>query len=171
MILLFRFVLVMVLSAFRRRIDPLGESVVHFTVFPTDCDLNFHLNAGRFVSFFDISRVELLGRMRMFRKVIGRGWRPMITGVVVRYRRSLLPFERFTVRSRVIGWDEKWFYFEHVIERHGQMCAIAHARGLFRGAGTNVPPSDFLALAGIAGTPSPELPPFVHAWHDAEELR
>lgn len=172
MVLVIRFILAMLASRFKRRIAPLDEATLRFTVLPHDCDLNFHLNAGRFISFMDVARVELLGRMRLFRKVIKRGWRPINGGMIIRYRRSLLPFERFAVRSRVIGWDAKWFYFEHVIEnKDGQLCAIANARGLFRGKEGNVAPADFLALSGFDATTPPTLPPVVARWAEAEELR
>lgn len=172
MVLLFRFLLVMFLSRFRRRIGPLDEAAVRFTVLPTDCDLNFHMSAGRYLSFMDVGRVELIGRMRIFRKVIGRGWRPINAGTVIRFRRSVLPFQRFTVRSRVLSWDEKWIYFEHVIERDGQLCAIANARGLFRGPKGNVAPHELLELAGMSqDTQPPPLPEFVRRWRDAEEAR
>jgi acyl-CoA thioesterase FadM len=169
MVLVFRFILVMLLSRFRPRIHPLGVSTLRFTVLPTDCDLNMHLNAGRFISFMDVSRVELLGRLRLFRKVIGMGWRPVVGGMRIRYRRSILPFHRFTVRSRVLGWDEKWCYFEHVMETKEGLCAIAHVRGLFRDGDRSVPPREFIALTGLDLLESPPLPPEVERWRQAED--
>jgi acyl-CoA thioesterase FadM len=170
-VLLFRFLLVMLLSRFRRRIAPLGEARLRFTVLPTDCDLNFHLNAGRYISFMDVARVELLGRMRLFRKVIKAGWRPINGGMIIRYRRSILPFERFDLRSRVIGWDEKWIYFEHILERNGELCAIANARGLFRHGKRSIPPGEMAEMLGISDPSSPPLPPHVEAWRRAEDAR
>jgi len=172
MVLLFRFLLIMFLSRFRRRIGPLDEATLRFTCLPSDCDLNVHMNAGRYLSFMDAGRVELIGRMRIFRDVMKRGWRPINAGSVIRFRRSVLPFQRFTLRSRVIGWDEKWIYFEHIIERGGELCAIANARGLFRGPQGNVAPIELLELAGLAhDAQSPALPEFVQRWRDAENVR
>lgn len=171
MLLLFRFLLIMIASRLRRRIEPLEEAVVHFTVLPTDCDLNLHLNGGRFVSFMDIARVELLARMRIFTKIIRRGWRPIMGGIVVRYRRSVLPFERFAIRTRVAGWDERWFYLEHIVEKNGQLCAIAYARTVIRRRDGNVRPVEVLALSGSANLVSPELPEFAKQWRDAEDAR
>jgi acyl-CoA thioesterase FadM len=170
-VLLFRFLLIMLLARFRREIGPFDTARLRFTVLPTDCDLNFHLNAGRFVSFMDVSRVELLARMRLFAKVMKKGWRPVNGGMLIRFRRSILPFERFDVRSRVVGWDEKWFYFEHILEREGNLCAVGHARGLFRGNGQTIEPRTFLELIGHQDTPSPELPEVVLLWREAEDAR
>lgn len=170
-LLLLRFLLVIVTARFRHRIGALDESVVRYTVLPTDCDLNFHLNAGRFVSFMDVSRVELLARMRVLFRILGRGWQPVIGGATIRYRRSILPFERFDVRSRVLGWDEKWFYIEHTIEREGNLCATAVMRTLLRRKEGTVPPQELLALVGETSFESPSLPPFIEKWRESENER
>ncbi|HEX8252811.1 MAG TPA: thioesterase family protein [Thermoanaerobaculia bacterium] len=171
MLLLVRFVFVLLRSLVRRRIGPLDESVVRYTALPQDCDLNFHLNAGRFISFMDVSRVELIGRMRLLVRVLRRGWRPVVGAATVRYRRSIMPFERFDIRSRVIGWDEKWFYVEHILEKNGTFCASGYMRTVIRGRDGVVPPREVLALLHLENTPSPALPPFVADWAAAEDRR
>jgi acyl-CoA thioesterase FadM len=171
MLLLFRFLYVIVRSRLRSRVGPLDESVVRFTVLPHDCDLNLHLNAGRFVSFMDIARVELIGRTRLLGKLLRRGWRPVMGGCVVRYRRSILPFERFDVRTRVVGWDEKWIYVEHVVEKEGEFCAIGHMRTVIRSRTGTVAPKDVLALLKLDALESPALPEFVQQWRASEDQR
>lgn len=171
MVLFFRFIIVMVASLFRSRIGPLDESLVRFTVLPNDCDLNFHLNAGRYLGFMDVARMDLIGRTGLLRKMLRRKWRPVMGGVVVRYRRSIPPLARFEIRSRVLGWDEKWFYIEHVVEREGKFCAIGTVRTLVHSAASNITTRDVLALVAAENTPSPELPEFVRRWRDAEDAR
>ena len=172
MILLFRFLLTVFKARFRSKIGPLDSSVIRFTVLPHDCDLNIHLNAGRFLSFMDIARIELLARMRIFRSVLKRGWRPVVGGAVIRYRRSVQPFERFTIESRTLGWDEKWFYIEHILNRaDGSMAATAHTRVLLRKKDGTVPPRELIELMGLDGIESPVLPAFVQQWRDAEDQR
>ena len=92
MLLLFRFLITVLSSALRPAIGPLDPAVVRFRCWPQDCDLNFHLNAGRYVSFMDIARVELLARMRLLRPVLKRGWRPIVGGSTLTYRKSVMPF-------------------------------------------------------------------------------
>lgn len=171
MLLLFRFVAAMALSLFRPRIGFDGEAVTRLTVLPHDCDLNLHLNAGRYLSFMDVARGELLGRLRLLGPLLRRGWRPVMGGCVIRFRRSLLPFQRFTIRSRVAGWDEKWFYIEHVAERDGALCAVGHVRTLIRSRSGNVSPRDVLALGGVTDPAPPPLPSFVADWREIEEAR
>jgi acyl-CoA thioesterase FadM len=170
MLLLFRFLLVVFAGTLRSRVGPLDESRVRFTVLPNDCDLNIHLNAGRFVSFMDIAQMNLMVRMRVFFPLIRRGWRPIMGGCVVRYRHSIAPFERFEIRSRVLGWDTKWFYIEHLVERENRVCATGIMRVLIRHAKENVPAEDVIALTGMTLS-SPPLPSFVEQWRDAEDAR
>ena len=170
MLLLVRFLFVILRSGFRSRIEPLGESVVRFTALPHDCDLNFHVNAGRYVSFMDVARIELIGRMRLLTKLLRRGWRPVMGGCIVRYRRSVLPFERFVIRSRVVGWDERWFYVEHVVEKDGAFCAIGHMRTVIRGKDGTIPPREVMAVLKV-NVPSPELPKVIAEWRDLEDQR
>ncbi len=171
MLLIVRFILITLRSMLRKRIGPLEESVVRFTAWPHDCDLNFHLNAGRTVSLMDIARLELLGRMRFVVKLLRRGWRPVMGGAVMRYRRSILPFERFEIRSRVLGWDDKWFYIEHIAERHGTLCTIGIMRMVIRGKEGTIPPREVMALLKISHLASPPLPEFVRDWTAAEDRR
>jgi acyl-CoA thioesterase FadM len=170
-VLFFRFILATILGGLRPRIGMLDESRTRFTVLPHDCDLNFHLNAGRFISFMDVARMELLARMRLIRRLLKRGWRPVMGGIVVRYRRSILPFERFDIRSRVVGWDEKWFYLEHVVERKGVFYASAYVRTVIRSKERSLPPRDILALIHAEDMQSPPLPEFVVTWREAEDRR
>lgn len=172
MVLLFRFIKSLLISRFRPRIEPLGESILRMRVWPNDLDLNMHVNSGRYLSFMDIGRVDLLVRMKVFREVIRKGWRPINGGTMITYRRSLLPWERFTVRTRIVCWDEKWFYFEHVVEKEdGEIAAIANARGLLRGPYGNIPPSSLLGVAGAAEMPSPPMPRSIERWREAEASR
>ena len=172
MLLFFRFVLAMLLSGFRRRVEPLDEARLRFTALPHDCDLNFHVNSGRYLSFMDVARIEFLGRVRLLVPLFRRGWRPVMGGCIVRFRRSVLPFERFTVRSRVVGWDEKWFYFEHIIEnKDGAFCAAGHVRTVIRDRNGNKRPAEVLALLNVSETVSPSMPEFVTKWRDLEDMR
>jgi acyl-CoA thioesterase FadM len=157
---------------FRPKIGPLGESVLRMRVWPNDLDLNMHVNSGRYLSFMDVSRVDLLVRMRIFRRVIKRGWRPINGGTMISFRKSLLLWERFTVRSRIVCWDDKWLYFEHIVERqNGDLAAIANARGLLRGREGNVAPAQLLEFAGLDQPESPPMPESIARWREAEAAR
>ena len=75
MVVLIRLIWALLRARLKPRIGLLDESAFAMRVWPNDLDLNVHMNSGRYVSMMDIGRVEILGRMRLLRKVFGRGWR------------------------------------------------------------------------------------------------
>ncbi len=169
MVVFFRLFKTLLLARFKPKIGVFDQARVSMRVWPNDLDLNMHANSGRYISFMDIGRIDLLARMRLFRKVTALGWRPLVGGSMITYRKSLLPFERFTVKSRILCWDAKWFYFEHIITNAaGDLAAIATVRGLLRGPNGNVPPAELVALTGESVT-SPPIPEFIARWSQAEE--
>ena len=45
-------------------------------------------------------------------------------GVYMRFKRALEPMQAYTVVTRVLGWDEKWLFVEHLFEgRDGRVKA------------------------------------------------
>ena len=162
-VLFFRVLLLVLKNLFRRRIDVQGESVITLRVWPTDMDLNFHLNDGRYVSLTGLGRIDLLSRTGLLRKAMQRRWYPVVGATMIRYRREIKAFEKFSMHSRIVGWDDKWCYFEHRFEKGGTVAALAYARGVMRTREGSVPSSDVLALIGIT-TPSPPLPEAVQHW-------
>jgi len=166
MLLFFRVVLIVLKNLFRHRMQMKGESVLHFRVWPTDMDLNFHLNDGRYVSLTGLGRLDLMARTGLLRPAVKRGWYPVVGGAVIRYRREIRWFEKFDLHSRIAAWDDKWFYFEHRFENEGALAALAYVRGVMRTREGAVPSADVLALVGWT-EPSPPLPDAVERWRQA----
>src|SRR5213596_3782136 len=98
MVVFLRLVKTIFLARFKPRIDVFDQARVSMRVWPNDLDLNMHANSGRYQSFMDIGRIDLLARMRLLRKVTKLGWRPLVGGSMITFRKSLLPFERFVVK-------------------------------------------------------------------------
>ena len=168
MVVLFRLLFAIFRSYRRPGISLLETSVVALHVWPNDLDLNLHMNSGRYVSMMDIGRIALLAETRLLDRVLGMRWRPVVGGALIRYRRSLLPFERFEVRTRAVCWDEKWIYFEHILERDGEVCAEGYVRALMRDDEGNVPTSELLAVAGDPDLESPPMPEKIARWYALE---
>lgn len=143
-------------------LEPLGESVVRFRVWPNDLDTNWHMNNGRYLTLMDLGRFDLVARTGLMRALVRNGWRPLVGAATVRFLRSLSPFQRYELKSRILGWDEKWFYFEQRFERAGQAVAVGWVKGLLRGRDGNVAPRDVVAAVGQSPK-SPPLPPEVRA--------
>jgi acyl-CoA thioesterase FadM len=141
--------------------------VLNLTVLPNDLDLNMHMNNGRFLSIMDLGRLDLLIRTDLAKVLIQHRWQPLVGAVNIRYKQSLLPFQRYRLRTKVIGWDEKWFYIEQRFERKNRTIAVALIKAVFRGARKNVTPEDTLKLIHVNIDP-PAMPDKVLKWLSME---
>jgi acyl-CoA thioesterase FadM len=157
---------VLVAAMFGARLTPLGESVIRFRVWPNDLDINLHMNNGRYLTIMDLGRLDLMFRTGLGRVIVKRRWRPMVGTAVIRYRRALAPFERYELKTRIVSWDEKWFWLEQRFERDGGVIAVGVLKGLFRDQVGNVASADVLAMLGVTGTP--QTPDGILAWQHAD---
>lgn len=168
--LIIRLICVFVESFFRRRLHPLAESIVHLTVWPNDLDLNMHMNNGRYLTVMDLGRLDLLIRSGLAGEAFRRRWQPLVGGVNIHYRYSLAPFQRYRLHSKVVAWDEKWFFIEQRFTRGNRLIAVAHVKALFRGHGRNISPKEILKAAHVNIDP-PEVPAKIQAWLKMDETR
>ncbi len=153
----------------RGRLGLFEHSRLQLRVWPGDLDLNFHMNNGRYFTIADLGRLDWGLRSNVWRSTLRRGWRPMAGDSNARYSRSLQPFERYTLNSTLLGWDDKWFFCEHRYESGGRVCATVLVRYLFVSKRGKVPTGKVLELAGHDGT-SPALPEYLQRWHQAQDL-
>ena len=157
----------------RRRspVSPLGPVRTPFRVWPSDLDLLRHVNNGTYLTIMDIARIDLLSRAGISGPLRARGWYPVVVAETITFRRSLTLFQRFEIRTEVIGWDERSVFLSHDVERAGKVVASAVVRGRFLGRdGARVTPGQVLSLAG--GSPEqPELPGWVQDWAAATDRR
>jgi acyl-CoA thioesterase FadM len=166
--LIFRLLWVVLAALGRSRLGPLDESVVRLRVLPSDLDLNLHMNNGRFLSLMDLGRVDLLVRTGLVGILRRMRWSAVVASVAVRYRRPLNPLRRYELRTRLLGWDERWVFLEQRFTRKGELMAYAVVKTQFFGAGGRVRP-DEIVRAAQATLQSPPLPAAVREWMEAED--
>jgi len=171
----FRLIWLLMTTRFRERLEaPFGVSRLNFRVLPSDLDPNLHLNNGRYFTLADLGRLDLMLRGDLWNVARRKGWMPVLSGAIMRFRRELRPFQRFELQSRIIWWNDRNFVMEHrfVAERQGapDVAAIGLVRGgLYdRAARRFVPPADIFAVMGYDG-PTPEPTADVAAFMAAED--
>jgi acyl-CoA thioesterase FadM len=162
-------VLAVVAAAMRGRpLGPLDVSRLSFRTLPGDLDMNGHMNNGRYLTLMDLGRMDLCVRTGIARTLIDNRWKPIVASSIVRFRKSLHLGDRFDLVSQMLGWDQRSVYFEHRMEKGGQVHAIGVVRGLFAGPDGMIEPARLAKVAGYDG-PSPRLPDAVGSWRDAEQ--
>ena len=160
---------------FKHRNDPkLTPTDVHQSrhyCLPQDIDLWWELNNGRTLTMYDMGRLPMAMRVGLVKTLRQNKWGLTMAGCSVRYRRRIRMFEAFTMKSRAVGWDDKFIYLEQSIWKKSGECA-GHI--LYRSAVTGrsgiIPPQDVMAALGLDLNTNP-LPDWVKAWIDADKER
>ena len=145
--------------------------VSHTICWPWDLDPWNELNNGRALTFFDLGRIGWTARMDVMETMKANKWGMAVAGSTVRYRRRVQMFHRLELRTRIAGWDDKFFYYEQSAWKSDGECAF-HA--VLRAAMTSrqglVPPGK-LVEALDRGIEQPALPDWIQQWSKAEEMR
>jgi acyl-CoA thioesterase FadM len=162
----FRTVLHAWISRFGRKLGHYDVARTRLRVVPTDLDFLRHVNNGVYFSLFDIGRFDLLRRSGVWRLFLDRGWYAVVAAETITFRKSLTLWQRFTVESRIIGYDDKAVYMQHRAVVNGEIYAEAFIRArILRRTGGSVPHSELLDAVGAAPA-SFALPEWLHGWAD-----
>ena len=147
------------------RLGILDEDSIRFRVLPNDIDINLHMNNARYLSLMDYARTHLLARTRLLEHIVQSRWQPMVGAIWITYRRSLPLFARFTITSRMICWDDRWFYIEQTFTGKQGLAAVGWIKGVLRNRQGVVDPQSVIdsVAPGIASPPMPEA---IANWND-----
>jgi len=138
---------VFVLSLLRERLDETNlASEISLHVLPNDLDINLHMNNGRYLTIFDLNRVDLFIRTGLLKAMFKRNWIPVIAEHTMTYKKPLRLFQRFNTRLEVTHWDEKFFYMTHTFSCNGRIVAEGTSKGCVYARGSGViSPAEALA--------------------------
>lgn len=152
------------------RLDVLEEDHIRMHVWPNDIDLNMHMNNGRYLNVMDYARTHLLARTGLLEHILRSRWQPLVGAVWMTYRRSLPLFARFEITSRLVCWDERWFYLEQIFTGREGLAALGWVKGALRDARGSVEPQT--ALERVApGIVSPPMPEAIATWNELTRER
>lgn len=155
-------------GAWRRpKLKVTEASTLTFHVWPLDLDINLHLTNSRYLALMDLGRTDLILRSGMWTLMKRERLAVVLGGAAMRFRRSLAPFARFTLSSRLLGWDERWVYVEQVFTGPQGVACSAVLRAAFLKNGKIVVPEMLFAELLPAGE-APCLPEWVRPWMEVE---
>lgn len=152
------------------RLAPTGTHISTHICWPWDLDPWIELNNGRTLTLYDLGRLPLAYRCGLVGLMRERGWGITVAGSSTRYRRRVRMFDRFTMVSRMVGWDARFLYMDQSMWHKGTCCNQVLIRAAITSANGIVSPSDVIAALGQPSD-SPPLPEWVTAWAEAEARR
>lgn len=168
--MIFRLLLLSIRSRFGPRLAPTDVARTTFRVLPTDLDVLNHMNNGVYLSIMDLGRIDLMARSGVWPELRRRGYYPVVVSSTITYRRSLEPWQRFVVESRIVGLDDVAGYVEQRFVRDGEVCArgVIKARFLKKSGGI-VPIPELAELFGLDPENHP-LPEWLAHWSEHASL-
>jgi acyl-CoA thioesterase FadM len=139
-----------------------------FITLPTDQDILRHMNNGVYLSIMDVARFDMLQRNGVWKVFQEKGWYPVVVSETISFRKSLQIWQRFTIESRILGFDEKAVYVEQRFVRpdadgRPEVYAQGFIRGRFLKRSGGVVPIDELVEA-VGSPPAEPVPDWLLSW-------
>ncbi|XP_058832544.1 protein THEM6 [Topomyia yanbarensis] len=98
----------------KKRLHILDTATVGGLCLTNDIDtLLYHMNNARYLREVDFARVDFYERTRLYRTIVSKGGSVVQGATTIRYRRFIRPFARFSIRSRIVYWDDQSIFMEH----------------------------------------------------------
>jgi acyl-CoA thioesterase FadM len=145
-----RTLLQMLLSRRRSHLDFREVGRISMRVMPGDLDLLRHVNNGVYLSLMDLGRMDLMLRSGQWQALGRRGWYPVGVNTSMTYRRSLQLWQRYTLETKVAGFDDKAMYVSQRFVRNDEVYAEGVMRGRFlKKSGGTASVAEIGELAGI----------------------
>ena len=118
----------------------------------------------------DLARTYMLAEMGILKRFLKLKWLPIVNAAEFTYIRDIKPFQQFEIQSRLVGWDQKYFYIEQRFISKKGLHAIAHVRGVFICKGKQVAVDELIKQAGYFGD-APAIPDEVLKWKAFLQLK
>ena len=164
--LIFRTILQLLRSRRGTRIGMHDVGRTPFRVLPTDLDVLGHMNNGVYLSIMDLARMDLMIRAGAWSRLRALGYYPVVSNQTISYRKSLQPWQRFVVETRIAGYDSKGVFVEQRFVVGGEIYARAFMRGRFlKKSGGTVAIGEVADALGV-DTGERALPAWLARWSD-----
>jgi YbgC/YbaW family acyl-CoA thioester hydrolase len=141
----------------------------HFRVWLTDLDVLMHMNNGKYFSLMDLARVDLMGRAGALKTLSKKGIYPVVASETMKFKKSLKLFQKFTIKTQVIGWDERNFFLEQQFLSQKKLVSLAYVKAQFlRKNGNKVSTKEIFESLGEEDM-GIKHPSYVEQWDKALE--
>jgi len=146
------------------------ECVIESRAGLRDIDVFLEFNNARYLTHMELARWEFAYRTGFLRLMREHKWGVAVGGASIRFRRRIPFLSRFTLTTRMLCHDERWFYFLQETHRGERICSSALMKiGITSKEGL-VPATRVLELVGRPDW-GVDVPAWVRAWIDAEGQR
>lgn len=145
-----------------------SEVIIHCSF--TDIDPMFEMNNGRVLTLYDIGRTDFIIRTGLAKQLLKQRWGMVVAGSTIQYRKRVRLFDKVTIKTHLVGIDERWLYLEHSMWVNDQACSSVLLRTGVTQGGKVVEVAKVLEALGQGDL---KLPPtgYVKEWIESDEDR
>ncbi len=129
-----------------------------YRAWPRYCDQNLHVNNAHYLTFMDYGRVTWFVRSGVWDRIRSDGYRALVAGLGITYRREIRWFSKFELETQVVGVQGRWVYLVQEFVQSGKVAARATLRVGITG------PDGLIDAQQWLGADEPILPSDVEAW-------
>ena len=97
---------------------------IDYRVWPNEADLN-NLNGSRYLTFMEVSRFDMMIRTGLLKYCYQNKMVAVVASQHIVYKRPITRWMKFTLKSRIMYWDEYFMYIQHKFEGNGKQLATA----------------------------------------------
>ncbi len=164
-----RFLLTVCKAFFQKKLKWNDEVVQEFRVWFSEADMAI-MNNSRYLNFQELSKIRQMIGLGIFGKIVKLKWTPLASVHIIRYKKALKRFEKFTLRSNLIYWDDKFVYQHYIFEKDKKLMASLVVKACFGRKGGVVPIADFFKLMGMNEVPiAPPMPKIVQEMNSLDK--
>jgi len=143
--LIFRMLYLLIASIFKPKLTiEYPRNSLSLRVLPNDLDINRHMNNGRYLTICDLSRVDMFIRTGLAKTMLKEGWMPVISEHTMTYKKPLMLFQRYELKSEIVDWDEKFFHMTHTFIVGKRTVAAGTSKGCVLGKSGVIPPNEVI---------------------------
>ena len=157
-----RLIRVIIKSKLQEKVDfnSNHNECIKLMVLPQDIDLFIELNNGRYVTLLDLGRFSYGAKVNMGSFLKKNNWSLTIVGTYNEYRYRLRLFQRFELQTRILGYDENWFYFFQKIVKDGKTHMASVVKFSYTSKKGLVSPKEVTKVMGIEYEPN-QIPDWI----------
>ena len=165
-----RFVYVIIKSLVSKPKGLLDNFELRFWAIPLiDTDFT-RLFTQTYALYMGLARWNFLFNSEFKNVALKKAWVPVTTSETMTYKKSIKAFDRVSLVTNLVYWNDRRFYLEHVFYVKGEACARTYVEGLVRSTQGHLKPTDVFKALGVTRE-TPPMPDKMQGWVDSIATR
>jgi len=169
---IFRLLYLLLFSYKSKKIGFHETSSTSLRVWFNDLDPLMHVNNGVYLSLLDLGRIDFMIKTGMYKKIKDNNIYPVIASEGIKFKRSLKLFQKFEIKTKFSGFDDKYVYLEQSFWSKDKIYAKALIKSIFlKKEGGKVTSNELKTIIGYkdAFDPAPYIKEFSNSLEIAFE--